>query len=126
MSRVVTNRDGQEITYSQMAINGINEFLDYLTKHKSMEFVSLVSNFFNWRRIKNKIRQNFNGPRQFEFALQGSRVALSFRARSFPAQFLKERKEGIILFREIPSSATVFTPFRHHVQVFIGKFIVIH
>lgn len=44
MSRVAyTNRDGVEITYSQIAVNGINEFLDYLTKNKTMEFVSLVS-----------------------------------------------------------------------------------
>lgn len=44
MTRVAyTNRDGQDVTFSQLANNGINEFLDYLTKHKSMEFVSLVS-----------------------------------------------------------------------------------
>lgn len=44
MTRIAcTNRDNEEITYSQLASIGINEFLDYLTKHKSMEFVSLVS-----------------------------------------------------------------------------------
>ena len=44
MTRIAyTNRDNQEITYSQLAVTGINEYLDYLTKHKSMEFVSLVS-----------------------------------------------------------------------------------
>lgn len=44
MTRIAcTNRDNQEITYSQLAITGINEFLDYLAKNKSMEFVSLVS-----------------------------------------------------------------------------------
>jgi hypothetical protein len=44
MTRVAyTNRENQEVTYSQLAIAGINNFLDYLANHKSMEFVSLVS-----------------------------------------------------------------------------------
>lgn len=44
MTRVAyTNRDGQDVTFAQLANNGINDFLDYLTKNKSMEFVSLVS-----------------------------------------------------------------------------------
>jgi hypothetical protein len=44
MTRIAyTNRDNQEITYSQLAIAGINELLDYLSKHRAMEFVSLVS-----------------------------------------------------------------------------------
>lgn len=51
MTRVAyTNRDGQDVTFSQLANNGINDYLDYLTKNKSMEFVSLVS--------KNKNHQN--------------------------------------------------------------------
>lgn len=44
MTRIAYTRDNQDVTYSQLAANGIIEFLDYLTKHKSMEFVSLVSN----------------------------------------------------------------------------------
>ena len=44
MTRIAyTNRDNQEITYSQLAIAGINTFLDYLSNNKAMEFVSLVS-----------------------------------------------------------------------------------
>ena len=63
MTRIAcTNRDNQEITYSQLATNGINEFLDYLAKHKSMEFVSLVSteSQLKWCEsdIKNFIIQN--------------------------------------------------------------------
>lgn len=45
MTRIAcVNRDNVEITYSQLAVNGINDFLDYLQKNKTqIEFVSLVS-----------------------------------------------------------------------------------
>lgn len=33
----------ENITYSQLAIQGINEFLNYLTKNSKLEHVSLVS-----------------------------------------------------------------------------------
>jgi hypothetical protein len=45
MTRLADLRDNQEITYSQLAVAGIHEFLDYLAKQKSCEFVSLVSLF---------------------------------------------------------------------------------
>jgi hypothetical protein len=44
MTRIAcVNRDNVEITYNQLAISGINDYLDYIAKNKSMEFVSLVS-----------------------------------------------------------------------------------
>lgn len=43
MTRIAYTKDNQDITYSQLAATGILEYLDYLTKHRSMEFVSLVS-----------------------------------------------------------------------------------
>lgn len=44
MTRIAyTNRDGCDLSYSQLAIAGINTLLDYLANHKAMEFVSLVS-----------------------------------------------------------------------------------
>lgn len=33
----------ENITYHQLAIQGINEFLNYLTKNAKLEYVSLVS-----------------------------------------------------------------------------------
>lgn len=35
--------DENSITYSQLAIQGINAFLNYLTKNSKLEYVSLVS-----------------------------------------------------------------------------------
>lgn len=35
--------DENSITYSQLAIQGINTFLNYLTKNSKLEYVSLVS-----------------------------------------------------------------------------------
>lgn len=61
MTRIAyTNRENQEFTYSQLAIAGINNFLDYLANHKSMEFVSLVSQFclFNFKGKFTKIHLN--------------------------------------------------------------------
>lgn len=44
MTRVAFLRDGKEaVTYHDLAVIGINEFLDYLERCKSLEFVSLVS-----------------------------------------------------------------------------------
>lgn len=66
MTRVAyTNRDNQDITYSQLAIAGINNFLDYLANHKAMEFVSLVSkklkNLSKWKEnLRKKIILNLN------------------------------------------------------------------
>lgn len=37
--------DENNITYSQLAIQGINAFLNYLTKNSKLEYVSLVSRF---------------------------------------------------------------------------------
>lgn len=45
MTRIAYIKDNQDVTYSQLAASGILEFLDYLTKNKSMEFVSLVSDY---------------------------------------------------------------------------------
>lgn len=33
----------ENITYTQLAIQGINDFLNYLTKNSKLEYVSLVS-----------------------------------------------------------------------------------
>lgn len=64
MTRVAyTNRDNQDVTYSQLAIAGINNFLDYLANHKSMEFVSLVSQiniFNNTLKLKENSRKLLN------------------------------------------------------------------
>lgn len=49
MTRIAYTKDSQDVSYSKLANDGINDFLDYLTKNKSMEFVSLVSN----RRLVN-------------------------------------------------------------------------
>lgn len=43
MTRIAYTNDNQDISYSKLAADGINDLLDYLTKNKSMEFVSLVS-----------------------------------------------------------------------------------
>lgn len=41
---VATNSPNDEnITYNQLAIQGINEFLNYLAKHSKLEQVALVS-----------------------------------------------------------------------------------
>lgn len=39
--------DENNITYSQLAIQGINAFLNYLTKNSKLEYVSLVSKISN-------------------------------------------------------------------------------
>lgn len=47
MTRVVpassNNTIDETVTYNQLAIQGINEFLSYLTKNSKLEYVSLVS-----------------------------------------------------------------------------------
>lgn len=41
---ITTNGTHDEnITYNQLAIEGINDFLNYLTKNSKLEYVSLVS-----------------------------------------------------------------------------------
>ena len=47
MTRMVPTHNGEEsYTYHQLAVHGIQQFLDYLTVHSKLEFVSLVSNFY--------------------------------------------------------------------------------
>ena len=47
MSRVVQTGDPvEEMTRRQIAISGINTFLDYLTVNCKMEFISLVNNYY--------------------------------------------------------------------------------
>ena len=43
MTRIVPGASNQELTYHQLALNGISDYLDYLQKNNKMEFVSLVS-----------------------------------------------------------------------------------
>lgn len=37
------NSNEEGLTYHQLAVQGINEFLSYLSKHSKLEFVCLVS-----------------------------------------------------------------------------------
>lgn len=50
MTRIAFHREGKEpVTFHDLAVLGINEFLDYLERCKSLEFVSLVSDLFLFR-----------------------------------------------------------------------------
>lgn len=42
---VGSKTNGETITYHQMAIHLINEFLDYLSLNAKLEYVSLVSSY---------------------------------------------------------------------------------
>lgn len=44
MTRLIPGQsDEQVITYHQLAVQGINQFLDYLSSTSKLEYVSLVS-----------------------------------------------------------------------------------
>lgn len=49
MIRPVPGQTGDEaiISYHQLAVQGINQFLDYLTSTSKLEYVSLVSTIAN-------------------------------------------------------------------------------
>lgn len=59
MTRIVpaaTNKLNEEnITYHQLAVQGINQFLTYLTSHSKLEYVSLVSKRLNLYVCLSKI-----------------------------------------------------------------------
>lgn len=43
MTRLVPGQGEDQITYHQLAVQGINQFLDYLATTSKLEYVSLVS-----------------------------------------------------------------------------------
>lgn len=45
MTRPVQLSDGTETSRKQLAVNGINAFLDYLSVHSKLEFIALVSRY---------------------------------------------------------------------------------
>lgn len=45
---VAQSENGENYTILQLAIHGINSFLDYLSTHLKLEFVSLVSSAFSF------------------------------------------------------------------------------
>ena len=47
MTRPVPLADGSITTRKQLAISGINAFLDYLSVHSKLEFIALVSYKYN-------------------------------------------------------------------------------
>lgn len=52
MTRPVQLCDGTETTRKQLAVHGINAFLDHLSVHSKLEFISLVSNHFLIKTFK--------------------------------------------------------------------------
>lgn len=49
MTRILPNcKDDEQITFHQLAIQGINKFLDYLTFNAKLEYVSLVSFYYKY------------------------------------------------------------------------------
>lgn len=57
MTRPVQLSDGTESTRKQLAEIGINDFLDHLSIHSKLEFISLVSIYdlyicFDWALVK--------------------------------------------------------------------------
>lgn len=55
MTRPVQLSDGTETTRKQLAVHGINAFLDHLSVHSKLEFISLVSNHFLIKILKFEI-----------------------------------------------------------------------
>lgn len=45
----------ENITYNQLAVQGINEFLNYLTKNSKLEHVALVSVFGAFVHIERRV-----------------------------------------------------------------------
>lgn len=43
MTRFIPGQSEEQVTYHQLAIQGINQFLDYLSATSKLEYVSLVS-----------------------------------------------------------------------------------
>lgn len=46
MTRFIPGQSEEQVTYHQLAVQGINQFLDYLSSTSKLEYVSLVSVFF--------------------------------------------------------------------------------
>lgn len=55
MTRPVHLADGGETTRKQLAILGINAFLDHLSIHSKLEFISLVSKLYLIFYYKNLV-----------------------------------------------------------------------
>lgn len=51
MTRPVQLSENAEITRKQLAVQGINTFLDCLSTHSKLEFISLVSYFIIYPRL---------------------------------------------------------------------------
>lgn len=47
MTRPVQISENSETTRKQLAVNGLNTFLDHLSVHSKLEFISLVSSYSN-------------------------------------------------------------------------------
>lgn len=60
MIRSIPGQTGEEqVTYHQLAVQGINQFLDYLTATSKLEYVSLVSFLlFHLLDLKSLIKVN--------------------------------------------------------------------
>lgn len=43
MTRFIPGQGEEQVTYHQLAVQGINQFLDYLSSTSKLEYVSLVS-----------------------------------------------------------------------------------
>lgn len=43
MTRFIPGQTEEQVTYHQLAVQGINQFLDYLSSTSKLEYVSLVS-----------------------------------------------------------------------------------
>lgn len=55
MTRPVILADGTETTRKQLAVNGINAFLDHLSIHSKLEFIALVRIYLMFIIVAGKL-----------------------------------------------------------------------
>lgn len=61
MTRFVPGASNQDsLTYHQLAVQGINQFLNYLSKNSKLEYISLVSKVLHKYLVEMKLKRLTN------------------------------------------------------------------